>query len=195
MNENNIKIDYLCNVCGKIYTTKWYYDEHVSICKPKKKQPENATKKDIEKFKKEINELKESIMKELQERAKKETIKESKTNNENLESDGKGCIYVLTNPSFKYECYKIGQTNNLKRRLTEYKIYYPEECNIVFTSDRLDNYKLIEKAIHLKLKEYNALGEFFKCSIDIITNTINEIIALSEEELIYLIRRLLMFGK
>ena len=31
MNENNIKTDYLCNVCGKIYTTKWYYDDHISI--------------------------------------------------------------------------------------------------------------------------------------------------------------------
>lgn len=57
-NENNNKNVFKCKSCGKIYTTKWYFEDHSVKCKPKKKPLENSIKKDLQELK---NELKQEI--------------------------------------------------------------------------------------------------------------------------------------
>jgi hypothetical protein len=49
LNENNNKKDYKCKVCSKTYTTKWYFEDHVIKCKPKKKALEKNIKDTIKK--------------------------------------------------------------------------------------------------------------------------------------------------
>jgi hypothetical protein len=99
----------------------------------------------------------------------------------------KGYVYVLYNPAFdKYgECYKIGQTKDIKSRLSSYSTPYPEKCEIKYITDEIVNYKEIEKKVHNILKEYRISNdrEFFKCGLDKVIDCIKEVSLLDKEEL------------
>ena len=178
-NENNNKDVFECKSCGKIYTTKWYFEDHTFKCKPKKNTLDNSIKEDLK-------ELKESIKQEIQKAITRVETSNINTKREYVNKE-EGYIYVLTNPVFEYECYKIGQTNNIKKRLDGYSTYYPEKCKVIFTTDKIPFYKQVEKVIHIKLKEYRLLGEFFNCNSEIIIQTIKDVIKLSEKELFNII--------
>ena len=104
-----------------------------------------------------------------------------------MSTNTKGYVYVLYNPMFeKYgECYKIGQTKNIKRRLHDYATPYPEKCEIKYITDELDNYKEIEKKVHRFLSEFRMNGnrEFFQCNLNIIIECIKENSLLDKEQL------------
>jgi hypothetical protein len=100
----------------------------------------------------------------------------------------KGYIYVLYNPMYVTygECYKIGQTLNIKSRLNNYSTYYPEDCEIKYCSKQILHYKEIEKAVH-KLLNDNRISsnrEFFKCSLNDIIKLIEEVCKYTKEYLL-----------
>jgi len=91
----------------------------------------------------------------------------------------KGYVYVLYNTMYSIhgECYKIGQTKNIEKRLKDYTTYYADNCEVKYITDELDNYKDVEKQVHKILKEYriNTSREFFKCNLDIIIDCIKKV--------------------
>ena len=103
-----------------------------------------------------------------------------------------GYIYLLYNPAFdKYgECYKIGQTRDIKSRINGYITSYPEKCEVRYCSSYLLNYKLIERAIHVLLKKnrINSKREFFTGKIKEIIKLIEEVCKYSKEDLIEVIK-------
>ena len=98
-----------------------------------------------------------------------------------------GYVYVLYNPMFNTygECYKIGQTRDIKSRLNSYRTSYPEKCEIKYITDELDNYKEIEKKVHRCLSEFRMNGnrEFFQCNLNTVIECIKENSLLDKEQL------------
>jgi len=92
----------------------------------------------------------------------------------------KGLVYVLWNPLFSHygECYKIGCTNDIKKRIRGYTTSYIEPCVIKYKTDLREDYKDLEKKIHNTLKDYRikTKREFFNVSLNIIIKTIEELI-------------------
>jgi len=92
----------------------------------------------------------------------------------------KGIVYVLWNPVFNHygECYKIGCTNDIKTRMKGYTTSYIEACIIKYKTDLREDYKNLEKKIHSVLVDYRVKTkrEFFKVSLNIIIETIEELI-------------------
>ena len=72
--------------------------------------------------------------------------------------------------------YKIGITNNLDKRMSQYKSSSYNDYNYKYTC--LTHNKKDEKKIHELLQEYRIRNdrEFFNLSIDIIIKTINLVI-------------------
>ena len=97
-----------------------------------------------------------------------------------------GYVYVLYNPIYdRYgEIYKIGQAKDVKDRLKSYSTSYPEESEIKY-SIKHPYYKEIEKVVHLTLKEHRMSNnrEFFKCSLDLIKETLDKVKEYTLEEL------------
>jgi len=97
-----------------------------------------------------------------------------------------GYVYVLYNPMYdRYgEIYKIGQAKNINDRLKSYATFYPEESEIKY-SIKHKYYKEIEKVVHLTLREHRMSNnrEFFKCSLDIIKETIDKVKEYTLEEI------------
>ena len=89
-----------------------------------------------------------------------------------------GYVYVLYNPIYETygEMYKIGQAIDLNNRLSSYSTSYPEESEIKYSITH-KYYKDIEKIVHLYLKDYrmNNNRDFFKCSLELIKDTINKV--------------------
>ena len=104
-----------------------------------------------------------------------------------MEENNKGCIYVLYNPMFdKYgECYKIGQTRDIAKRMVQYTTSYPEKCELKYCSKYLSNYKLAERVVHKILKDERISNnrEFFKGKLEDIISLIDEVCNYKKEEL------------
>lgn len=87
------------------------------------------------------------------------------------------CIYVLKNPTEKFEKYKFGKTNDINRRLKQYNTSIPniEVCFIIYT----EFYNELELSIKNKCIELNILEspqhEWIFCSFDKIVNIIKDI--------------------
>jgi len=82
------------------------------------------------------------------------------------------------------ERYKIGRAKDINERMKSYVTSYPEESEIKY-SIKHPYYKEIEKLVHLTLKEHRMSNnrEFFKCSLDLIKETIDEAREYTLEEL------------
>ncbi len=97
-----------------------------------------------------------------------------------------GYVYVLYNPIYAMygELYKIGRAKNINDRLKSYTTSYPEESEIKY-SIRHPYYKELEKVVHLTLKEHRMSSnrEFFKCSLDLIKETIDKVKEYTLEEI------------
>jgi hypothetical protein len=97
-----------------------------------------------------------------------------------------GYVYVLYNPIYdRYgEIYKIGQAKDVKDRLKSYSTSYPEESEIKY-SIKHPYYKELEKVVHLILKEYRMKNnrEYFKCSLDLIKETLDKVKEYSLKEI------------
>jgi len=98
-----------------------------------------------------------------------------------------GYVYVLWTDVFSYygECYKIGSTVDIKKRISGYITGYPDKVEIKYITNKIEKYDTIEKIVHKKLDSYrmNKRREFFKCSLDIIKETIEEVLKISDEDI------------
>jgi hypothetical protein len=92
----------------------------------------------------------------------------------------KGLVYVLWNPIFNHygECYKIGCTNDINKRIRGYTTSYIEPCIIKYKTELRHDYKILERKIHNKLCDYRVKTkrEFFKVSLNTIIDIIDELI-------------------
>jgi len=97
------------------------------------------------------------------------------TSNDNIHE---GYVYVLYNPIYVTygEIYKIGQAKDLNKRIKMYTTSYPEDSEVKY-SIKHKYYKEIERIVHLYLKEYRMISnrEFFKCSLDLIKETLDKV--------------------
>ena len=77
----------------------------------------------------------------------------------------KGYIYILSNKSMP-GIYKIGCTSRTpeERAAELYTTGVPSPFSVEY-SINIDNYAYIEKAIHIKLSNYNCGKEFFRCDL------------------------------
>lgn len=91
-----------------------------------------------------------------------------------------GYIYVMYDKAichFLGECYKIGSTKNLEKRLIGHQTSHPDPLEFIYTSRLLKNYNYLEKKVHKKLENfrYGTSREFFRCSLEQIKNAIEEV--------------------
>ena len=111
----------------------------------------------------------------------------SKNSNINISRRNVGFIYIFSNPSFKDEMIKIGQTAEVYKRKSElnstgvptpFKTEYFAEIN---------NYEVIEKKVHKILRQYrvNKDREFFNCYIPKAINVIRECSDIHDEKIYY----------
>ena len=91
-----------------------------------------------------------------------------------------GFLYCFHNEIYKYygvNVYKLGCSNNIKRRINAYCTPYIEETTIIHTTNKIRNKFLAELILFEKLSIYrmNKNREFFKCDPDIIKKTMNDV--------------------
>ena len=78
------------------------------------------------------------------------------------------CVYVIGEFEGEYDLYKIGYSNDAKKRLKSLQTGNPRTLEIVWSvsvTDQIQAVKL-ESDIHTKLASYNVGGEWFNVSID-----------------------------
>lgn len=95
----------------------------------------------------------------------------------------KGYIYVLFNQMYKYygeNIYKIGETENCGKRIYDYSTPYIENPLMVYKSQLLIDCRLAESLIFDRLKDCRLRHnrEFFRCPIERIKSTIDEVSSL-----------------
>jgi T5orf172 domain len=73
-------------------------------------------------------------------------------------------IYVLTNPLFEENVYKIGYSSNPDKRFKSYKMYYYKPCSIAMLFEVPS--KVYEYKLHKMMEKHWINGEFFRCSLD-----------------------------
>jgi len=90
----------------------------------------------------------------------------------------KGFIYILTHPSYNNNI-KISRSNNLSHHLQTHCCSHIENPQMIFTIESV-NYKLAERLIHQKLKQYRlkceSSREFFNIKLNKAINIIKEVI-------------------
>jgi hypothetical protein len=98
----------------------------------------------------------------------------------------KGFIYILSHPSYN-DNIKISRSNNLNKRLKTHCCSHIENPKMIFTIESI-NYKLAERLIHQKLKQYKlkceTSREFFNVELIKAINTIKEVIYLVNNPII-----------
>ena len=97
-----------------------------------------------------------------------------------IENGKSGYLYCLWNEVYKYygdNVYKLGMTNNLKKRTMGYTTSYIQPSQIIYSTKKVHNYRLAEGLLFIFLKNYriDAKREFFNCSIDIIKSNFDKI--------------------
>ena len=88
-----------------------------------------------------------------------------------------GYIYIMANPLWGNNIYKIGMTKDLKGRIKSFHTYLPTDTEYVYTREINDaSLRKNEQEIHLQLQDYRIQynKEFFnielKSAIEIIEN-------------------------
>ena len=100
-----------------------------------------------------------------------------------------GHIYIFSNNEFKSDVYKIGKARNVFKRMSAFTTAYVEPLKIEFISDKCNNYSVVEREVHIRLKRYRIKTnrEFFniclETAVKVIENVIEELNALPEIEL------------
>lgn len=92
-----------------------------------------------------------------------------------------GYIYCIHNDMYKYygeNVYKLGKTENMQNRLNGYKTAYISQIDVVYLSDRIDNYNVAERLLFCYLENSRMTDnrEFFNCDKDTIKNIIDKIV-------------------
>ena len=106
----------------------------------------------------------------------------------------KGKLYCIYNEMYKYhgdDVYKLGNSGDVDKRIQGYTTSYITPVLILHQTDYIRNKVLAETILFDMLKEYRIVNnrEFFKCNIDIIKKTMDEIVELfnkyTDDELQY----------
>ena len=98
----------------------------------------------------------------------------------NCKEPKKGYIYCLYNEMFNFygkNVYKLGETNNIKKRLNSYTTNYIKKSEIILLSKELPNKKLAEKILFSLLNNHRICKkrEFFDCELEKIKEAINKV--------------------
>ncbi len=110
--------------------------------------------------------------------------------NQDLPEDpsSQGYIYILWNEMYTLygeHVYKIGSTNDFNRRMDSYTTSYIKPCEFKHISEKIQNYKVIEKIIHFELNDYriSSKREFFNCTLDTAISIINKVSNYTEDDI------------
>jgi len=92
----------------------------------------------------------------------------------------KGYLYCLYNEMFNFygkNVYKLGETNNIKKRLNSYTTNYIKKSEIILLSKELPDKKLAEKILFSLLNNHRICKkrEFFDCELEKIKEAINKV--------------------
>ena len=87
------------------------------------------------------------------------------------------CLYNSMFDSYGKNIYKLGCTNNIKKRICGYITSYIDNPIIKHQSNKLKYYEDAERILFLLLKQYRIKQsrEFFKCDLLFITKIISEV--------------------
>ena len=101
----------------------------------------------------------------------------------NYTSNTEGYLYVVHNPIFAKDVYKLGRTNNLKTRLRSYVTGYVEPSKYVYTTKLFKDCIKAERILFFLLRKYRIREqrEFFELNIDMIIDTIKTLENLSDK--------------
>lgn len=86
----------------------------------------------------------------------------------------KGCIYILK--KYNEDLYKIGVSQNVKRRIRDISSILPFEVETVYISELIEDVYDLELIIHSRFKINKVRKEWFdlyKEDIDILINILN----------------------
>ena len=94
-----------------------------------------------------------------------------------------GYLYILHNPSFEEDTYKLGRAQDLDQRKNGYATPYVRNSEYLHTSSVLLDSVLAEKMLEEKLADVKVRKdrEFYKCSVDRIKICFTEIEAFFKE--------------
>jgi hypothetical protein len=101
----------------------------------------------------------------------------------------KGQIYIIKNEMYNYygdNIYKIGKAKDVDIRAGNYTTYYPKKCNVLYSSDIVNDYNLCEFLIFKILDKFrlSTNREFFKGDIEYFKSMINKIIYAINKDII-----------
>jgi hypothetical protein len=101
----------------------------------------------------------------------------------NSPNNNEGYLYVVYNPIFAKDVYKLGRTNNLKTRLRSYVTGYIEPSKYLYTTKMFKDCVKAERILFFLLRKYRIREqrEFFELNIDRIINTIKTLENLSDK--------------
>jgi len=177
-----------CNNCLKIFKTTFNLNRHQDRkikCEKVNLEQENKVLKEklnknkgLEQIEKKIKDLINS-----QEKENKILKQENKDLKETVMGFKKylniGFIYILTNMCYEIQdIYKVGQTGNLKNRLSNYNTPKVEKDKYQYVfSFETNNIIELEKYIHKhsKLKEFKTNNELYKIKFEDLKNILIEI--------------------
>ena len=94
-----------------------------------------------------------------------------------------GYLYILYNPSFEDDTYKLGRAHDLDSRIGGYSTPYVQNSKYLYTTSVLLDSVIAENMLKEKLVDARVRSnrEFYKCSLDRIKVCFNEIEAFFKE--------------
>lgn len=86
-----------------------------------------------------------------------------------------GFMYIIQRVGIEEELFKIGKTNKLTPRLRTYNTTVPDKVNVLYKV-KVNNPTAVEYCVKSLLYEYRYISnkEYYKCSLNIIVNTIGK---------------------
>jgi hypothetical protein len=72
-------------------------------------------------------------------------------NNKSNKMPNPGYIYIFSNNEFKSDVYKIGNAQNVFKRMNAFTAAYVKPLKIEYISDKCNNYSVAEHEVHLRL--------------------------------------------
>lgn len=102
----------------------------------------------------------------------------------NSSANNEGYLYIVHNPIFAKDVYKLGRTNNLKTRLRSYVTGYIEPSKYLYTTKMFTDCVKAERILFFLLRNnrIREQREFFELNIDIIINTIKTLENFSDKK-------------
>ena len=94
--------------------------------------------------------------------------------------DSRGYVYIFKDYMKPDGLYKIGASHEPQERLDQANTWGDFES--IYESEEVTDCARLEKEVHQSLRKYQAKGEWFKVTKDIVINTIQELIDAAQEQ-------------